>query len=127
MSTFIDHVGNSYVEINIKEFKKWISENQQKIKNMNMKMLNNKIHWVDDSKNRFKLHLIKGNYILKRCSNDYFNDKHDFMNKLIELESKIKELNYTLENLIKSDTPDEAADPGKVGKVGTLSIKFPKV
>ena len=92
-----------------------------------MKMLNNKIHWVDDSKNRFKLHLIKGNYILKRCSNDYFNDKHDFMNKLIELESKIKELNYTLENLIKSDTPDEAADPGKVGKVGTLSIKFPKV
>ena len=122
----IDHVGDSYVELNVKDFFKWLNEHKQELATMNMKTLNHKIHWVDDGKNRYKLHCLRGKYVLKRCSTDYYNDKHDFMNKLYDLERQLKELAHTLENFIKSDTPEE--EPGNLGTAGGgFDMRFPKV
>lgn len=129
MEAQVDLIGNSYVEMNIKEFIPWLRAHEQQLKNMSMKTLNHKIHWIDDNKNRFKLHHLRGKFVLKRCCQDYFNDKHDFMNKLVDLDRQLKELAYTFENLIKSETP--LAEPGKEGNEEppkpVLSMRFPKV
>ena len=131
MNIQIDTVGDSYVEKNIKEFKKWFEAHKSKIIKMNMKMLNNKIHWIDDNKNRYKLHNIRGNYVLRRCEKNYYQDKHDLVNKLIALDTKINELNQILLKWSKLDVPS-GAEPGNEGIVEelpkpVLSIKFPKV
>lgn len=103
----IDNFGDTTTEINIRNFPAWMNKNKNEIQKVNMKTLNYKIHWVDDDKNRYKLHRIKEKYVLKKCSKDYFNDKHDLINKFKELEVSVKELNQNLqilENFIKSET-----------------------
>ena len=133
MEAYIDNIGDSYAEFNIKEFSGWLATHKNNLGKMSMKTLNHKIHWVDDDKNRYKLHCIRGKYILKRCSKDYYNDKHDFMNKLVDLERQLKELAQTLENFMRLDTPE--LEPGNVGSDGAgaelnppvLDIRFPRV
>ena len=52
MTAIIDTVGDSFVEMNIKEFPRWFEAHRSDIGKMNMKTLNHKIHWIDEIDNK---------------------------------------------------------------------------
>ena len=96
-------IGNSYVDIELKNFDEWLKQHKQEVDKLQMKTFNYRFHIVDGS-TRYKLHRIRGKYVVRQCSKDYFNDKHDLINKFIELASSIKALEKIVD---KVDIPFE--------------------
>ena len=91
-------VGDAYVEIELKDFDKWLAEHRAEVDKLQMKTFNYRFHIVDGA-TRYKLHRIRGKYVIKQCSKDYFNDKHDLMNKFMELARAIKALEQMVEKI----------------------------
>ena len=101
--TDVDSVGEYFTVISLSDWNKWFSEHKNDIETINMKSFNHRFR-IYDGNNRYKLHKIKGKYIVKRCSPDNALTKHDIMNKFMELSAALLELKRQID---KVETDDE--------------------
>ena len=97
MST-IDSVGDNFTTISLSDWNKWFNEHKSHIQSINMKTFNHRFR-IYDGKVRYKLHKIKGKYIVKRCNPDNDITKHDIMNKFMELSVALLELKKQIEKV----------------------------
>ena len=93
-----DHVGDNYTVIALSDWDKWFDEHKHELENLSMKLINNRFR-IYDGKNRYKLHKIRGKYIVKRCGPDEALTKHTIMNKVMELSAALLELKKQIENV----------------------------
>ena len=112
--THVDSIGNYFTVINLSDWSDWFNQHKNEIDSINMKTFNHRFR-IYDGKYRYKLHKIRGKYIVKRCSPDNDITKHDIMNKFMELSAALLELKRQI---------DKAEDEEVVEDLNTKTKRF---
>ena len=96
----IDDIGENIITLHKNQFPMWLAENKAKMDATTTKCINHRIRFFD-GKERYKVHKLRGQYVLRKASPEDLVDKHDMVNEIMKLQAEVRELNMHMEWLEK--------------------------